>query len=72
MCAKPASTAFSRYCRPSYAARAALGDPCTVVAMRAWQVHELGDPIDRMVLGEVDSPVPGSGRLVVDLSLIHI
>ncbi len=64
--------ASSRHCRLSYAARAALGDPCTVVVMRVWQVHELGDPIDRLALGEVDSPVPGPGRLVVDTEAVGL
>jgi len=33
--------------------------------MRAWQVHELGDPIDRMVLDEVKPPEPTPGYVVV-------
>ena len=40
--------------------------------MRAWQVHELGDPIDRMVLDEVDLPVPGPGRLVVNTEAVGL
>ena len=40
--------------------------------MRAWQVHELGDPIDRLVLGEVDPPAPGPGRLVVDTEAVGL
>ena len=40
--------------------------------MRAWQVHELGDPIDRMVLDEVDPPVPGPGRLVVNTEAVGL
>ncbi len=33
--------------------------------MRAWQVHELGDPIDRLVLDEVGAPEPKAGGVVV-------
>lgn len=33
--------------------------------MRAWQVHELGDPIDRLVLDEVEAPEPKPGGVVV-------
>lgn len=33
--------------------------------MRAWQVHELGDPIDRLVLDEVEAPEPRPGGVVV-------
>jgi len=40
--------------------------------MRAWQVHELGDPIDRLVMGEVDPPTPGPGRLVVDAEAVGL
>ena len=39
--------------------------------MRCWQVHELGDPIDRLVLDEVEVPEAGTGRVVL-LALIHI
>ena len=38
--------------------------------MRAWQVHELGDPIDRMVLDEIDDPDVGPGRVVVDVEAV--
>ncbi|MGY1640675.1 NADPH:quinone oxidoreductase family protein [Geodermatophilus sp. SYSU D00703] len=33
--------------------------------MRAWQVHELGDPSEVMSLDEVDRPTPGEGQLLV-------
>jgi NADPH2:quinone reductase len=33
--------------------------------MRAWRVHELGDPGDVMRLDQVDDPVPGEGQLLV-------
>jgi NADPH:quinone reductase len=33
--------------------------------MRAWQVHELGDPGDVLRLDEVPDPVPGDGQLLV-------
>ena len=32
--------------------------------MRAWRVHELGDP-SAMTLDEVPVPTPGDGRLLV-------
>jgi len=40
--------------------------------MRAWQVHELGDPIDCMVLGEIDDPDVGPGRVVVDVEAVGL
>jgi NADPH:quinone reductase len=33
--------------------------------MRAWQVHELGDPAAVMRLEDVDRPAPGEGQLLV-------
>ena len=33
--------------------------------MRAWRVHELGDPSQVMSLDEVDQPTPGDGQLLV-------
>jgi NADPH:quinone reductase len=33
--------------------------------MRAWRVHELGDPSQVMSLDEVDRPTPGEGQLLV-------
>jgi NADPH:quinone reductase len=33
--------------------------------MRAWRVHELGDPSRVMSLDEVDRPTPGEGQLLV-------
>src|SRR6478735_10426826 len=33
--------------------------------MRAWRVHELGDPSKVMSLDEVDQPTPGEGQLLV-------
>ena len=36
--------------------------------MRAWQVHELGDPADVLRLEDIDSPSPGAGQVVVDVS----
>ena len=40
--------------------------------MQAWQVHELGDPIDRLVLGDVDSPEPSPGQLLVDVDAVGL
>ena len=40
--------------------------------MRAWQVHELGDPIDCMVLDEIDDPDVGPGRVVVDVEAVGL
>jgi NADPH2:quinone reductase len=36
--------------------------------MRAWQLHELGDPADVLRLEEVGSPSPGSGQVRVAVS----
>jgi NADPH2:quinone reductase len=33
--------------------------------MRAWQLTDLGDPIDRLALVDVDDPVAGPGQVVV-------
>src|SRR5919107_2802018 len=33
--------------------------------MRAWRVHELGDPSTVMSLDEVDQPTPGDGQVLV-------
>jgi NADPH2:quinone reductase len=33
--------------------------------MRAWRVHELGDPLKVMSLDEVDQPAPGEGQVLV-------
>jgi len=40
--------------------------------VQAWQVHELGDPIDRLVLGDVDSPEPSPGQLLVDVDAVGL
>jgi NADPH2:quinone reductase len=40
--------------------------------MRCWQVHELGEPIDRLVLDEVDPPEPAPGRLVLDVEAVGL
>src|ERR687890_2680285 len=36
-----------------------------VGAMRAWRVHELGDPSKVLSLDEVDQPTPGEGQVLV-------
>lgn len=35
--------------------------------MKAWQLHELGDPWDNLVLDEVDPPEPGPGEVRVSV-----
>ena len=35
--------------------------------MRAWQVHELGDPKSALLLEEVEEPKPSSGEVVVEV-----
>ena len=35
--------------------------------MRAWQVHELGDPQEALKLEEVEDPEPGAGEVVVEV-----
>lgn len=35
--------------------------------MRAWQAHQLGDPIDVLRLDEIDEPSPGPGEILVDI-----
>ena len=36
--------------------------------MRAWRVHELGDPAEVLRLEDVDPPTPGPGQVVVDVA----
>jgi NADPH:quinone reductase len=36
--------------------------------MRAWRVHELGDPVDALALEDVPEPVPGPGEVRVDVA----
>ena len=33
--------------------------------MWGWQVHELGDPADALVWGEIPDPEPGPGQVLV-------
>ena len=33
--------------------------------MRAWRVHELGDPSQVMSLDEIEQPTPGEGQVLV-------
>lgn len=40
--------------------------------MRSWQVHELGDPIDRLVLDEVEAPEAGPGRVLLDVEAVGL
>src|SRR2546429_2769531 len=37
--------------------------------MRAWRVHELGEPEDVMRLEDVDPPSPGPGEVVLDVAV---
>jgi NADPH2:quinone reductase len=36
--------------------------------VRAWRVHELGEPVDVLTLEEVDPPVPGPGEVRIDVA----
>lgn len=36
--------------------------------MRAWRVHELGDPADVLTLEDVPEPVPGPGEVGIDVA----
>jgi NADPH2:quinone reductase len=36
--------------------------------MRAWRVHELGEPADVMVLDEIDAPEAGPGQVLLDVA----
>src|SRR3712207_1692757 len=33
--------------------------------MRAWRVHQLGDPSEVLSLDEIEQPTPGKGQVVV-------
>ncbi len=35
--------------------------------MRAWQVHELGDPKSALTLREIENPEPGPGEVLVEV-----
>ena len=51
--------------RPTAADLTAVG---TLPAMRAWRVHELGEPEAVLRLDDVDAPVAGPGEVVVDVA----
>src|SRR3954469_15193782 len=36
--------------------------------MRAWQVHDLGEPEDVLHLDEIDAPAPGPGEVLIDVA----
>ena len=36
--------------------------------MRAWRVHELGEPVDVLTLEDVPSPTPGPGEVALDVA----
>lgn len=36
--------------------------------MRAWRVHELGEPADVLTLDDVPAPTPGAGEVLVDVA----
>ena len=40
--------------------------------MEAWQVHELGEPIDRLVLGSVPDPEVGAGQVLLDVDAVGL
>jgi NADPH2:quinone reductase len=40
--------------------------------MRSWQIHELGEPIDRLAIDEVEVPEAGPGRLVLDVEAVGL
>jgi NADPH2:quinone reductase len=40
--------------------------------MRAWQVHELGEPADVLVLDDVPEPEPGPGEVVVGVDAVAL
>jgi NADPH2:quinone reductase len=40
--------------------------------MRAWQLHEVGEPIDVMGLVELDDPVPSEGEVVLDVEAVGV
>ncbi|MCU1463595.1 MAG: alcohol dehydrogenase [Acidimicrobiales bacterium] len=40
--------------------------------MRAWRVHELGEPADVLTLDDVDEPVAGPGQVVIDIEAASV
>ncbi|WP_372735655.1 zinc-binding alcohol dehydrogenase family protein [Nocardioides sp.] len=40
--------------------------------MRAWQLHEYGEPLDVLRIDEVSVPVPGAGELLVEVQAIPL
>ncbi|MDH3707078.1 MAG: NADPH:quinone oxidoreductase family protein [Acidimicrobiia bacterium] len=40
--------------------------------MRAWQLHELGEPIDRLTLTEVDPPTPRPDQVLLDIDAVGL
>ena len=41
-------------------------------SMRAWRVHEYGDPLEVLKLEEVDVPTPGAGEVLVRAEAIPL
>ena len=40
--------------------------------MRTWRIHELGDPIDNLLLEEVVDPEPGPGEVVLEVNAVGL
>ena len=40
--------------------------------MRTWRIHELGEPIDNLLLGDVQRPEPGAGEVLLDVSAVGL
>jgi len=45
-----------------------MDEPPSSTLMRAWRVHELGEPGDVMVLDDIDAPVAGPGEVLLDVA----
>ena len=40
--------------------------------MRTWRIHELGEPIDNLLLEDVQRPEPGAGEVLLDVSAVGL
>ncbi|MDH3681102.1 MAG: NADPH:quinone oxidoreductase family protein [Acidimicrobiia bacterium] len=40
--------------------------------MRLWQLHEVGDPIDKLQIDEAEIPEPGAGEIVIDVEAVGL
>jgi len=63
---------FNRCFQRRCAVRGGFRPPDTVIGMRIWQIRELGDPIDQLILGEVPDPELRPGHVLIDVEAVGL